>query len=182
MFQLSFIDISFLRCVTKIFCVSYYFQEKIWECSKVQLSVAVFLYILLSKGANQLQVLYIGTLASIQVKFSAEAAVLKCFTSNFFFWKLAEVLGQHLKNLLWKISQHIIQPIRIMSRFCKLSSLVFLCFFVPYINQNHKDIPKEGGCIQPYILTRMLSRPVNLNFWKSGESGFFCLKNREILA
>ena len=50
----------------------------------MQLSVAVFLYILLSKGANQLQVLYIGTLANIQVKFSAEAAVHKCFTSNFF--------------------------------------------------------------------------------------------------
>ena len=38
--------------------VSYYFQEKIWECFKVQLSVVVFVFILSSKGANQLQVFY----------------------------------------------------------------------------------------------------------------------------
>ena len=42
-------------------------------------------------------------------------------------------------------------------------------------------IPKERGWIQTYIMTRMLVRPVNLSFWKSGESGLFCLKNREIL-
>ena len=32
----SFADISF-QYVAKIFCISYYFQEKIWECFKVQL-------------------------------------------------------------------------------------------------------------------------------------------------
>ena len=48
----SFTDISFLKYVTKIFCISYYFQEKIWECFKVQLSVNLFVYILSSKGAN----------------------------------------------------------------------------------------------------------------------------------
>ena len=80
----SFTDISFLKYVTKIFCVSYYFQEKNWERFKVQLSVAMFVYILSSKGANQLQVLYIRTLGNIQGKFSTEAAVLKCITSNFF--------------------------------------------------------------------------------------------------
>ena len=50
--------------------------------------------------------------------------------------------------------------------------------FVFYINWNHKDTshPREGGWIQPYVLIRMLVRPVNLNFWKSGECGFFLLK------
>ena len=61
--------------------------------------------------------------------FSTEAAVLKhvprnCFLEN------AEVLGQHLKSLFWKIlSYYIRQPIKITSRFCKLSSLDFaFCF------------------------------------------------------
>ena len=57
----SFTDISFLKYVTKIFCVSYYFQEKICDFLKVQLSVAVFVYTLSSKGACQLQVLYKGS-------------------------------------------------------------------------------------------------------------------------
>ena len=79
----SFTDISFLKYVTKIFCISYYFQEKIWECFKVQLSVTLFVYILSSKGANQLQVLYIKTLGNIQGNFSIEAAVLTFISSIF---------------------------------------------------------------------------------------------------
>ena len=79
----SFTDISFLKYVTKMFCISYYVQEKIWECFKVQLSVTLFVYILSSKGANQLQVLYIETLGNIQGNFSTEAAVLKCIPSIF---------------------------------------------------------------------------------------------------
>ena len=46
-------------------------------------------------------------------------------------------------------------------------------------------IPREGGWIQPNILTRILVRLVNLNFSKSGEYGLFFSffqKNREILA
>ena len=54
-----------------------------WECFKVQLSVAVSLYVLLSKGANHLQVLYIRTLGNIQGNFSTEGAILKCIP-NFF--------------------------------------------------------------------------------------------------
>ena len=50
----SFTDISFLKYVTKIFSVSYYCQVKILECFKVKLWVVVFVYILSSKGANQL--------------------------------------------------------------------------------------------------------------------------------
>ena len=46
--------------------------------------MAVFVYILSSKGANQLQLLYIRTLGNIQGKFSTEAAVLRCIPSNFF--------------------------------------------------------------------------------------------------
>ena len=80
----SFTDISFLKYVTKIFCISYYFQEKIWECSKVQLSVTLFVYILSSEGANQLQVLIIKTLGNIQGNCSTEATVLKCIPSIFF--------------------------------------------------------------------------------------------------
>ena len=96
-----FIDISFPKYFTKIFCISYYFQENIWECFNVQLSVTLFVYILSSQGANQLQVLYIKTLGNIQENSSTEAAVLKCIPS-IFFWIFAEVLEQHLKSLHWK--------------------------------------------------------------------------------
>ena len=67
----------------------------------MQLSVAVSVYILLSKGTNQLQVLCIRTLGNIQGNFSSVAAVLNVFPM--FLWKFAEVLGQQLKSLLWKI-------------------------------------------------------------------------------
>ena len=49
-----------------------------WECFKVQLSVAVSVYILLGKGANQLQVLCIRTLGNIQGSLSTEVAILRC--------------------------------------------------------------------------------------------------------
>ena len=95
-----------------------------WECFKMQLSVAMSVYILSGKEANQLQVIYIRTLGNIQANFSTQGAILKSIP-NFFL----EVLGQ-LKSLLWKImSSHIIHPIRITVRFCKLPSLVFLCVF-----------------------------------------------------
>ena len=42
----SLTDMSFPKYVAKIFCISYYCQEKIWKCFKLQLSVAVFVYIL----------------------------------------------------------------------------------------------------------------------------------------
>ena len=52
-----------------------------------------------------------------------------------------------------------------------------------YIIRNHKDTaqPRAAhhrgvGWVQPYILTRMLVRPLNLIFLKSGEGGFFCSK------
>ena len=50
----------------------------------MQFSVAVFVYILSSKGANQLQLLYIWILGNIQGKFSTEAALLTCIPSDFF--------------------------------------------------------------------------------------------------
>ena len=90
----------------------------------MQLSVAMSVYILSGKEANQLQVIYIRTLGNIQANFSTQGAILKSIP-NF----SLEVLGQ-LKSLLWKImSLHIIHPIRITLRFCKLPSLVFLCVF-----------------------------------------------------
>ena len=88
----SFTDILFLKHVTEIFCISYYFQDKFWKCFKVQLSVTLFVYILSSKGANQLQVLYIKTLGNIQGNFSTEAAVLKCIP-NIFSGNLQKFLG-----------------------------------------------------------------------------------------
>ena len=50
----------------------------------MQFSVAVFVHILSSKGANQLQLLYIRTSGNIQGKFATEAALLKCIPRNFF--------------------------------------------------------------------------------------------------
>ena len=55
--------------------------------------MAVSLYILSSKGANQLQILYIRTLGNIQGNYSTKGAI-KCIP-NFFL----EVLGQQ-KSLL----------------------------------------------------------------------------------
>ena len=74
--------------VSKISCISYYFQKNISACLQVQRSVAVSVYILSSKGANQLQVAYIRTLENIQGNFLGgilfKATVLKCIHSNFF--------------------------------------------------------------------------------------------------
>ena len=125
----SFTDISFLKYVTKIFCISYYFQEKIWECFKVQLSVTLFVYILSSKGTNQLQVLYIKTLGNIQGNFSTEAAVLKCIPSIFFLeiWGSFRAPSEKLALENFVLAYH--RTDRITPMFCKLSSLVFLCVF-----------------------------------------------------
>ena len=76
--------------------------------------------------------------------------LLKLRSSNvfpaFFFWSFAEVLGQHLKSLFWKImSQHIIQPIKITTRFCKLPSLAFFVFFCVLYKSNHKDTTHPYG-------------------------------------
>ena len=70
--------------IYKIFCISYYFQEKIWQCFKVQISVTLFVYILSSKGANHMQVLYRKTLGNIQENFSTEIAILKCIIPSIF--------------------------------------------------------------------------------------------------
>ena len=43
----------------------------------MQISVTLFVYILSSEGANQLQVLYTKTLENIQRDLATEAAVLK---------------------------------------------------------------------------------------------------------
>ena len=102
----------------------------------MQLSVTLFVYILSSKGANQLQVLYIKTLGNIQGNFSTEAAVLKCILSisileicrsfRTTFEKLA------LENFV--VAYHTTD--RITPMFCKLSSLVFCVFCVLYKSQS----------------------------------------------
>ena len=61
----SFTNVSFLKHVPKIFCISTIVTKKfacVSRCSSQRLSV----YILLSKGANHLQVLYVRTLKNIQ--------------------------------------------------------------------------------------------------------------------
>ena len=86
----SFTGISFLKYVTKTFCLLL-FSGKIQECLKVQVSVVVLVLILSSEGANQLQVLYIRTLETSQenlLKFSQENLHPR------------KVLGKHLKNSL----------------------------------------------------------------------------------
>ena len=125
----SFTDISFLKYVTKMFCISYYVQEKIWECFKVQLSVTLFVYTLSSKGSNQLQVFYIKTLGNIQRNCFTDAVVLKCIPSIFFleicrsFRTTSEKVA--LENFV--LAYHTTDEIT--TTFCKLSSLVFLCIF-----------------------------------------------------
>ena len=56
------------------------------------------MFILSSRGANQLQVVYIRTLENIQRKFTAKAAVLKCIPSNFFLeiWRSFTTTSQKL--------------------------------------------------------------------------------------
>ena len=49
----------------------------------MQPPVVVSVYILSSKGADQLRVLYIRTLGNIQENFSTEGVVLKCIPINF---------------------------------------------------------------------------------------------------
>ena len=97
------------------------------------------MYILSSKGANQLQVLYIKTLGNIQGNFSTEAAVLKCIPS-IFFWKFAEVFRTTSEKLALEnfvLAYHTTDGVTLM--LCKLSSLVFLCVFVSYINRNQRN-------------------------------------------
>ena len=134
---ISFTGISFLKYVTKIFCISYYFQENIWKYFKVQLSVTLFVYILSIKGANELQVLFIKTLGNIQGKFSTKAVVLKCILSIFFL-EICRSFRQHQKSLLWKIlSWHIKQVIGSRRYFLNCPPEYFCVFCVSYINQNH---------------------------------------------
>ena len=115
-----------------------------WECFQVQLLLAVSVYILSGKGANQLQILYIRT-GKHPRKPTFLLKVRSSTVFPIFFEKFEEVLRQQLKYLLWKVMSQHIQPIKITPRFCKLSSLVFLCVFVSYINRNHKDATHPWG-------------------------------------
>ena len=133
----SITDISFLKYVTKIFCISYYFQGKNWECLKVQRSVAMSVYILSSKGANQLQVFYIRTLQNIQrnllhgILFYWSCGP-QMYSQQFFLENCRKACSGKLclsTSYSWQRSR----------RDFVLSSLIICMFFVSYINQNHKD-------------------------------------------
>ena len=123
----SFADISCQKYATKIFFISYYFQEKIG--SLLRCSFSGFVFVLNSKGANQLQVLYIKILGYIKGSFSAEAAILECITSIFFleisrsFRKTSQKLAPENFVLAYHTTD------RMTLTLCKLSSLVFSCVF-----------------------------------------------------
>ena len=95
----------------------------------MQLSMTLFVYILSSEGANQLQVLIIKTLGNIQGNCSTEAAVLKCIPSIFFFLKICSSFRTTSEKLALEnfvLAYH--KTDRVMPMFCKLSSLVLLRF------------------------------------------------------
>ena len=136
----SITDVSFLRYVIKIFYISYYFQE----CFKVQLSVAESVYIVSSKGAIQLQVLYIRlweTSKETSCMESLSFAVLKCIPSSCFL----EICRRFRTTSEKLVLENYVLPYHTADEdhtkiLCKLSSKDFLCvFFVSYTNQNHKD-------------------------------------------
>ena len=122
----SFADISCQKYATKIFCISYCFQEK--SESVLRCCFSGFC-VLNSKGANYLQVLYIKSLGNIQGSFSAEAAILECITSIFFqeicrsFRKTSQKFA--LEN--FALAYHTTDRITLI--LCKLFSLVFSCVF-----------------------------------------------------
>ena len=98
------------------------------KCFKVQLSVTLLVYILSSKGANQLQVLYIKTLET-----SKETFLLKLQSSNVFPPSFLEICRSFRTASEKPVVENFVLAYyttdRIMPMFCKLSSLVFLCVF-----------------------------------------------------
>ena len=88
------------------------------------------------------------------------------------------------------MSQHIMQPIRISPRFCKLSSLVFCVFFVPYINRNHEDTthPQGTSLDTTLYIDQNISQACQPEFLKIWRASIFLFKkpgdfslNRDIL-
>ena len=89
----SITDIYFLKYVTKIFCISYYFQEKnerFLRCSFQWLCMCIFYQLKELSTLKELSCKYsIWGLwetfkeTSCMKSFSTEAAVLKCIPSNF---------------------------------------------------------------------------------------------------
>ena len=110
----------------------------------MQLSVAVYLYISLSKGANQLQVLYRRLWetfkeTSCMESFSPEATVLKCIPSNFFMeiCRGFRAISRKLVLENYVLAYHTADKDQAEILHC-LS--YFLCrLFASYVNRNHKD-------------------------------------------
>ena len=105
------------------------FSGNIWEWFKVQLSVAVFVYILLSKEANQLHELFIRTLGNNEGHFSTEAAVLKCISSNFVLeiWRSLRTRSEKLVLENYDLAHHT--AIRTTPRILIRITLVLFCVF-----------------------------------------------------
>ena len=157
----------------------------------MQLSVAESVYIASSKGAIQLPVLYIRTLGNIQGNvlygipfyFSPEMYSQQLFSGNM----------QKFQDKIWKACSRKLCLAISYSRWRShqdfvncLSKIFFVCFLcfkqIEIIKIQH--IPREGGWMQPYILTRMLVRPVTLFFENLQNADLFIQNfslNRDIL-
>ena len=158
-----------LRCSSQMLCLRIFYQVKevisckystegLWETSNETFSME---------------------------SFSTESKVFNCIPGNFLL-KICSSFRTTSKNLFWKImSQHIMQPINI--RFCKLSSLLFVCFLcltlieITKIRRN----AKQGGWI--YILITLyidqnFSHACQPEFLKIWRVQTFQFKNRDILA
>ena len=147
----------------------------------MQLSVAVFVNILSSKGANQLQVLYIRTLRNIQGTFFYWSCGRQMYSQHFFSGNLQKFSDNIWKTCSGKLWGSIYSRYTADKDHTNILQTVFPIFFLCILCLIQR-IPKGGGWMKTYIMTRMLVRPVNLVIWKSGETRFFCLKNQEVLA
>ena len=101
--------------------------------------MAVSVYILSIKGANQFQGLYIRTLGNIQGNVSTEAAVLKCVSRNFF---LENCRSFRTTSKKLALENYVLVYHTADKNHVKILETVFtsfFVFFVSYINQNHKD-------------------------------------------
>ena len=150
------------------------------------LSFHVFAYILSSKGAKQLQVLYIRTLGNIQGNVSNETAVRKCIRSNFFL-KICRSFRTTSKKLFlenYALAYHTADKDH-----AYILWIVFPIFFVCFVCLisieiiKIKRIPmKEIGYNFIYSIDQKVSPACQPDFLKLWRVCILLYKNQEILA
>ena len=99
------------------------------------------MFILSSRGANQLQVVYIRTLGNIQRKFTTKVAVLKCIPSNFFLelWRSFRTTSQKLALENHFLAYHTVDKDDANILYTVFPSFCVCVFFLSYVNRNYKD-------------------------------------------